>query len=113
MEKAMDERREDKRRRCLLGARVVFNGRDSTMSCTVRNVSDTGALLIFGETPYIPQMFELLLDNRRTVAPVTVVWRDGERVGVQFQERQVSSEFSAIAPGLLIDVAKPASGRLH
>jgi hypothetical protein len=113
MEASMEERREDKRRRCLLGARVVFNGRDSTLSCTVRNVSDTGVMLAFGETPYIPQIIELLLDNRRTVAPARIIWRDGERVGLQFLERQTASDLSAVSPGLLMDVAPPASSQVH
>jgi hypothetical protein len=113
MDTTMDERREDKRRRCLLGARVVFNGRGSTLSCTVRNVSDTGAMLVFGETPYIPKMIELLLDNRRTIAPAHVIWRDGNKVGLQFLERQISSDLSAVAPGLLMDIAPPASSQVH
>ncbi|MFM9973891.1 MAG: PilZ domain-containing protein [Beijerinckiaceae bacterium] len=109
----MDERREDNRRRCLLGARVVFNGRASTYSCTVRNVSDTGAMLIFGEKPYVPLLIELLLDNRRTVAPARVIWRDDNRIGLQFLERQISSDLSAISPGLLMDIVTPASRQMH
>ncbi len=42
-------------------------------------------MLVFGETPYIPEQFELLLDNRRTLAPARVAWRNGDRVGISVQ----------------------------
>jgi PilZ domain len=109
----MDNRRHSARRRCLLGARVVFNARASTMSCTVKNLSETGALLVFGETPLIPEMVELLLDNRRTVAPARVVWRQDTKVGISFKEQQLMTDLAAIAPGLLMDVASAPSGSMH
>jgi hypothetical protein len=80
----MEERRKTQRSRCLLGARVVFNARSSTMSCTVKNHSDEGAQLLFGETPYIPNQIEIMLDNRRMLVPAAVVWRSGCRVGIAF-----------------------------
>jgi PilZ domain len=97
----MSERRQNVRRRCLLGARAVFNARSSTMSCTVRNMSDHGAMLVFGETPYIPEQFELLLDNRRTLAPARVAWRHGDRVGIRVQTDLSKLEEPHAETGLL------------
>ncbi len=88
----MIERRQNGRHRCLLGARVVFNNRKSTMSCTVRNYSDEGALLVFGETPCIPDLLELVLDNRKTLATAQIIWRKHMKVGVIFPRGRFLAE---------------------
>jgi hypothetical protein len=88
----MIERRKFDRNRCLLGARAVFNNRSSTMSCVVRNYSEDGALLKFGESPYIPDQLEILLDNRNTLMPAQIVWRNGDTVGIAFPRGRFMSE---------------------
>jgi PilZ domain len=88
----MEERRKNARSRCLLGARVVFSARSSTLSCTVKNHSEDGALLMFGEVPCIPDMLELVLDNRKTLMPAEVVWRDGRTVGITFPRDRFMAE---------------------
>jgi PilZ domain len=88
----MVERRKSARSRCLLGARVVFNARSSTMSCTLKNYSEDGALLKFGETPYIPDQLEIVLDNRRSLMPVQVAWRRGDTVGIAFPRGRFMAE---------------------
>jgi hypothetical protein len=95
----MDERRKSHRARCLLGARVVFNARSSTMSCTVKNHSEEGALLLFGETPYIPNQIELVLDNRRTLMPAEILWRSGCKVGIGFPRGRFLAELGKDAAG--------------
>jgi hypothetical protein len=91
------ERRKTERRRCLLGARVVFNGRSSTLSCTVRNYSEQGALLEFGEPPYMPDLFEIVLDNRRTLMPGEIAWRRDRFVGIAFPRGQFMAELKSDA----------------
>lgn len=39
------EQRQATRHRTLKGAKIVFNDGHSTISCTVRNLSETGALV--------------------------------------------------------------------
>ena len=80
----MVERRKSVRNRCLIGARVIFNTRNSTMSCNLRNFSEGGALLRFGEMPYVPGELEVVLNNRSTLIPAQVRWRRGEMAGVAF-----------------------------
>jgi hypothetical protein len=93
----MIERRTSNRRRCLLGARVVFNSRNSTMSCTIRNYAEDGALLLFGEQPYIPDMLELVLDNHKTLTPAQVVWRSGTKIGIIFPRGRFMAELREVA----------------
>lgn len=110
----MIERRQNNRQRCLLGARVVFNNRSSTMSCTVRNHSDEGALLLFGETPYIPDMLELVLDNRKMLMPVQIAWRKQMKVGVIFPRGRFMAELKADAAANILAAQEPSAGtKLH
>ena len=88
----MDERRQSIRRKSLLGARLVFNARSSTLSCTIRNYCEDGALLCFGERPFIPDQLEILLDNRSTIMPLQVMWRRGDKVGIAFPRGRFMNE---------------------
>ena len=79
------ERRDGRRRRMFKGARVVFNGGYSSFSCTIRNLTESGALLNFGDTLGIPSHFDLELEGGRR-RPCTVRWRDGGLMGVSFDD---------------------------
>ncbi len=106
----MIERRKSTRNRSLLGARVVFNARSSTMSCMVKNYSEDGALLKFGEVPYIPDQIEILLDNRNTLMPAQIVWRNGATVGVAFPRGRFMAELREDASRNLAAMERPPSG---
>jgi len=43
----MVERRKEQRLKSLLGGRISFSRRQSTMDCTVRNIAPHGALVVF------------------------------------------------------------------
>ncbi len=106
----MIERRKYTRYRSLLGARVVFNARNSTMSCTVKNYSEDGALLKFGETPFIPDQIEILLDNRNTLMPAQIVWRGGATVGIAFPRGRFMAELREDASRNLAAMESAPSG---
>ena len=80
-----EERRKfwDRRRRTLLSAMIIFNNKQSTLSCTVRNLSDSGAKLVFGDMPTCPNTFDLDLGQGR-LERCEVVYRLAETVGVRF-----------------------------
>ncbi|MGA7544523.1 MAG: PilZ domain-containing protein [Methyloceanibacter sp.] len=75
-----ERRRPPPRRRTLKGARVVFNNRRCAIDCTVRNLSDHGALLFLPTPLGIPAEFELWLDGASHTA--RIVWKGGGRMGV-------------------------------
>lgn len=81
-----DERRQGARRRRVLKAGIVaFNGRHSTLPCTVRNISATGAQLRMPGTASAPDTFDLIIELDGLEASCTVVWRRGEDIGVRFE----------------------------
>jgi hypothetical protein len=77
-----DERRDGFRRRTLLRGRAVFNNGYSTFDATIRNLSVTGAKIELARTTLLPVRFELRYDNIKRW--VRVVWRDENRIGVEF-----------------------------
>ena len=51
--------------------------------CTVRNLSNTGAMLNFAHPVILPRSFELKFDGQEM--RVSVVWQSGRLAGVKFQ----------------------------
>jgi hypothetical protein len=80
----MQERRRQARKLGMFQARIAFNNLSSTMDCTVRNMSECGALLRMPSTIGAPNEFTLHLLERRKKFAGRVVWRDWERLGLEF-----------------------------
>ena len=70
------ERRQHARSRTLIGAQIIFNQRRSTLDCTVRNLSEHGALLVLSDAVSTPELFELYLPLKRESRMVRARWRD-------------------------------------
>jgi hypothetical protein len=81
---ADDERRYAPRRRVLKAAVAAFNGRFCTVSCTVRDLSDTGARLRCDGSVNVPDTFELIIELDGFEAACEVAWRKGSDLGVRF-----------------------------
>lgn len=81
---ATNERRQHARSRTLIGAQIIFNQRQSTLDCTVRNLSEQGALLILSDAVATPELFELYFPVKRESRMVRARWREGARQGVEF-----------------------------
>jgi hypothetical protein len=81
-----EDHRRAPRRRTLKGGRIVFNDGHSTISCTVGNLSETGALLRVPSTVGIPETFSLIVgDFASEQRECRVVRRSGEQLGVAFE----------------------------
>jgi hypothetical protein len=79
----MEERRSTPRRRVLKGGKIVFNDMHSIIDCTVRNLSDGGALLMVTSVIGIPDEFDLRISDGATYS-CRVVRRTGTQIGVEF-----------------------------
>jgi hypothetical protein len=78
----MDENRRAIRRRVLKSATIEFDR--AAYSCTVRNLSETGAAL---DVPYavpVPSDFGLIMDAGQVRRRCRVIWRKENRLGVEF-----------------------------
>jgi PilZ domain len=79
-----EDKRRAPRRRVLKGAIVAYNDRRSTLSCTVRDISDTGARLRMGGSINAPDTFLLIIELDGFEADCRVVWRKAPDLAVTF-----------------------------
>jgi hypothetical protein len=79
-----DEQRVAVRRRVLKAGVVAYNGRHTTLPCSVRDVSDTGARLRIEGSIAAPDTFELIIPLDGLEASCQVAWRKDQDIGVQF-----------------------------
>ncbi|HLX17503.1 MAG TPA: PilZ domain-containing protein [Bradyrhizobium sp.] len=78
----MNEHRIANRQRVLKGGTIEFGG--GAITCTVRNISATGAALDVTSPVGIPAQFTLVTAGNHL--PCRVVWRKEKRIGVTFEK---------------------------
>ena len=78
------ERRASPRHRTLKGGKIVLDHHSVVYDCRVRNLSESGALLVLPSTVEIPDQFELRIVNEDVEVQAVVRWRTGTQLGVQF-----------------------------
>lgn len=71
------------RRKQLKAGIISFNNRHSTLPCSVRDISETGARLEAAAAS-VPDTFELIVELDGLEADCQVVWRKVNFVGVRF-----------------------------
>lgn len=79
-----EERRGNQRRRTLKKGRIVFGQLSRVYDCTIRNVSETGALLLVPNSTGIPDNFLLYVDAEQNRRPAEIIWRRDDRVGIRY-----------------------------
>ena len=88
----MSERRRSNRQKSFLRGCIYFNNRRSATECLVRDISPTGARLIFSETVSIPDAIELYLPQKQQTLRAEVQWRRRDEVGVGFDAQRSSDD---------------------
>jgi len=78
------ELRKEARLRTLKSGRIVLPNGNSTISCTIRNLSAGGACLELASQLGIPDAFDLIIGEGNVRRPCRVAWRKANRMGVQF-----------------------------
>src|SRR4051812_14497247 len=82
MGEPMPERRSSTRQKSFLQGRIYYNNRRASVDCLVRDISDTGAKLVFSSAVTIPDVVEIYLSNKDEVRRARVQWRRGDEVGI-------------------------------
>jgi hypothetical protein len=73
-----------KRRRTLLAGQIILNSGEVVIDCTVKNLSDGGALLSLAGSVMLPESFQLRIPSRNAFVTGRLAWRSGLEVGMQF-----------------------------
>lgn len=66
-------------------ARIVF-GSAKKISCTICNISQSGAMLLVESNDWLPSKFELV-DTWGVRRQVALIWQAADRIGVRFTDQ--------------------------
>lgn len=100
----MNERRIAHRQKSFLRGCIYFNNRRSAADCLIRDISDTGARLIFSSAIAIPDVVDLYIPHKEQTLRSQVQWRHGDELGVAFV--QVAQAPETTEPGERDDLGK-------
>lgn len=78
------DRRTELRHRVLKGGRLSFNNGYGASECQVKNLSEHGAKLAFGDTTGVPRRFTLAIVGEPGSHQAEVCWRGIGEIGVRF-----------------------------
>jgi len=106
----LEQRRAIPRSRTLLEGHIIYNNRLSRMECTVRDLSESGARLVFAQPVKVPVEFELQIPKRKLSRRAQVIWYDGQHHGVMFLDmgEGVPSPVQGEAKPLTLDQEAPS-----
>jgi hypothetical protein len=83
----MNDRRSIGRTRIAKGALLSFSGHTGVRSCGVTDVTSAGAGIRTQDLAILPLNFELSFDDFRTIRKCRLIWRDGDFLGVAFENQ--------------------------
>ena len=66
-------------------ALLFFKGQIGARGCNVIDISDCGAKLRTHNLSVLPNTFELTFDNFSTIRCCRLIWRNGDFLGVAFE----------------------------
>ncbi len=81
----MDDKRKVPRRRVLKEGKIVYADGLRVLDCTIRDISENGARLLIANTIGLPDEFHLFEKSSGLLYPATIVWRQANAIGVQFE----------------------------
>ncbi len=80
----MRETRKVERARAILGAHIIFNNRNSTIDCQIRNISRVGAKLVLSSSVTLPEEFDIDVPQKGKTYRARLCWRDEDSAGIEF-----------------------------
>lgn len=81
----MQDRRRSVRDKVFYGAVAEINERGSTMDCVVRNISEGGACVEFGDAVHLPEEMNLNVARKGRSFLARLIWRQANKVGLAFR----------------------------
>lgn len=81
------EQRRSPRRAALMQASIFHPLQTEHLNCTVRDISQDGAMMEFLRPKDLPSLFWLRLDGEATLRLCTIAWHSERQLGVEFSEQ--------------------------
>ncbi len=68
-------------------AHIVLDGGENLVKCSIRNLSDVGAMLAIPAGQIVPKAFDLLFQNEERVPVIEGVWRNDKKMIIRTCDR--------------------------
>lgn len=81
------QRRYKGRQRTLLAGKLATVDATETLDCTIRNISDTGAMIEMTSPQLLTGPLQLMQVKDGLAWDVEIVWRRGNRIGLRLGDR--------------------------
>jgi len=81
------DRRARMRQRALLAGKLASEDAATTLDCTIRNISEDGAMIETTTPQLIPARLHLVQIKEGIAWDAEVIWRRGNRVGLALKDR--------------------------
>lgn len=91
----MNDRRTSQRQKSFLKGVILFNKRASSVDCTVRDLSPSGARVVITPGTTIPQFFELYIPSKDQYLEARQIWRTTDELGIAFGHETESPPLAA------------------
>ena len=88
----MDDRRSIGRTSIAKAALLFFGGQTGVRSCGITDITNAGAGIRTQGLAVLPLNFELSFDNFRTIRKCRLIWRDGNLLGVTFENQNTRTD---------------------
>ena len=84
------------RSRTFLKGVVYYDNRRASIDCIIRDLSDTGARIVFSTLVVVPDNIELHIPQKQMTLPAQVRRRDEYEIGVSFEDQRSDEPRRAI-----------------
>jgi hypothetical protein len=109
----MQDRRQNTRKKTYLGGRVVFDHRQSTMDCILKNLGPKGAKLVFAATAPIPDEFDIQVAHMERSFRARIAWRSHDEAGVAFLDQSATTNIVPLDHAIRIRKLEADKARLE
>jgi PilZ domain len=92
--------------RTFLKGIVYYDNRRASIECTIRDLSDTGARIAFATLVSLPDNIELHIPQKQMTLPAQVRRREGNEIGVSFQNQRSDEPRRAVDADMAERVTK-------
>src|SRR5882757_1288789 len=86
----MSEQKPMPRGRTFLAGKVISNYGQSTIDCTIRRISDTGAVIEVESMLGVPEHFHLLIPGEGDPQPCKRAWQSEKQIGLVFETAEAA-----------------------
>ena len=82
--RAVEEHRASLRQRVLKGANIYFNRGYGAYSCTVKNLSAGGVMVLMEDSSGLPSEFDFRINGEAQIRKASICWRSNGKAGMRF-----------------------------